>query len=348
MIASFQDIERGKKDMSGDLLNAGSNKKETTEASNTSTSSATLEELQERLSGTKSSSISMRNQSNAWGNFRQLSIRYIFTMLFGRDKAKSIFGDDSVNTLTNQSYEEWQKEQTQFQSSSFSGGQVSSQQFLVYSTQIAVVEKESTSFQAGGTVRTADGREINFNVDISMSREFAAYYEENYGIANLQLCDPLVINLDGDIAELSDQKFFFDIDGDGVEEEISRLGTGSGYLALDKNGDGIINDGNELFGTKSGNGFADLAEWDEDGNGWIDENDAIWSKLKIWCQNPDGTQSLYSLADKGVGAIYLQNVNTDFALNGEKNQTNGYIRNTGVFLYEDGNVGTMQHLDVAK
>ena len=41
---------------------------------------------------------------------------------------------------------------------------------------------------------------------------------------------------------------------------------GSGYLALDKNGDGTINDGSELFGTRNGDGFADLAQYDEDGN----------------------------------------------------------------------------------
>ena len=44
-----------------------------------------------------------------------------------------------------------------------------------------------------------------------------------------------VINLDTDIASLSDQTFYFDIDADGELDEISQLGAGSGYLALDKN-----------------------------------------------------------------------------------------------------------------
>ena len=167
-------------------------------------------------------------------------------------------------------------------------------------------------------------------------------------VLQVNTCDPLVINFDGDTAELSDQKFFFDIDGDGVDDKISGLGSGSGYLALDKNGDGVINNGKELFGPESGNGFGDLAAYDDDGNGWIDENDAVWSKLKIWCKNPDGTDSLYTLADKGVGAICLQSVGTDFALNDAANNTNGYIRRSGIFLYENGDVGTVQHLDLAK
>ena len=167
-------------------------------------------------------------------------------------------------------------------------------------------------------------------------------------MASFSMCDPLVLNLDTDVATLSDQKFFFDIDADGTEDEVSMLDAASGYLALDKNSDGIINDGNELFGTKSGDGFADLQKYDEDGNGWIDENDKIWSKLQIWCKDEDGNDQLYRLADNGVGAICLQKAATDFALKGGMGQTNGAIRSTGVFLYENGNVGTVQHVDVAK
>ena len=158
----------------------------------------------------------------------------------------------------------------------------------------------------------------------------------------------MVINLQNDVATLSDQKFFFDIDADGEKDEISMLNSGSGYLALDKNGDGTINDGNELFGPKSGNGFADLAEYDEDGDGWIDEDDDIWSKLKVWCKDANGEDILYSLREAGVGAICLQNAATDFALNNAENVSQGYLRSTGIFLYENGNVGTVQHLDLVQ
>ena len=99
-----------------------------------------------------------------------------------------------------------------------------------------------------------------------------------------------------------------------------------------------------------------LARYDEDGNGWIDENDSIWSKLKIWCKDENGNDVLYKLSDKGVGAICLQNVSTDFTLQGDRkaqdgttnaNATNAVVRKTGIFLYENGNVGTVQHVDMA-
>ena len=226
---------------------------------------------------------------------------------------------------------------------------------LNYVSETWNIEQEDTSFSTVGTVRTKDGREINFNVNVNMSRRCEEYYKEQLNVAEFTLHDPLVINLDTDVAEVSDQTFYFDLDADGKEEEISML-KGSGYLALDKNGDGIINDGSELFGTRNGDGFADLVQYDEDGNGWIDENDSIWSKLKIWCKDENGNDVLYKLSDKGVGAICLQNVSTDFTLQGDRkaqdgttnaNATNAVVRKTGIFLYENGNVGTVQHVDMA-
>lgn len=209
-------------------------------------------------------------------------------------------------------------------------------------------ETENTNFSTLGTVKTADGREINFHLDLSMSRNFTQYMETNNIAQFQQMTDPLVINLDTQMTTLSDQKFEFDIDCDGVKDSISYLQGNSGFLALDKNGDGMINDGSELFGTKSGDGFADLAQYDQDGNGWIDENDEIFDKLMVWTKDESGNDALYTLKKAGVGAICLQKASTDFSLNSLKdNQTNGMIRSTGIFLYENGNVGTMQQLDLA-
>lgn len=207
-------------------------------------------------------------------------------------------------------------------------------------------ESETTSFSTQGTVRTGDGRVIPFQVHVEMSREFRQYYQEELQMTQLRLTDPLVINLDGDAADISDQTFFFDIDGDGQKDQVNRLGPGSGFLALDRNEDGVINDGTELFGTASGDGFRDLAKYDDDGDGWIDEDDAIWSKLKIWTKDADGNDVLYRLADKGVGAICLTNVGTEFTSQSSDGSAKGVVRNTGVFLYENGQAGTVQHVDL--
>lgn len=208
-------------------------------------------------------------------------------------------------------------------------------------------EHEVTEYSTQGKVCTADGREITFGISVEMSRSFVEATEV-YTEGSYVLKDPLVINLGSDIAEVSDKKFYFDLDADGEEEEISELGSGSGYLALDKNGDGIINDGSELFGTKSGDGFADLAAYDEDGNGWIDEADAIFSKLKVWVKDENGENRLLDLKEADVGAIYLGSANTRFSLNNaETNATNAIIQKTGVYLKESGAAGTIQHVDLA-
>ena len=215
----------------------------------------------------------------------------------------------------------------------------------VYSYQ----ETEKTSFSTTGTVVTADGREISFNVEASMSRSFQeTYYEKTQFMIPASFCDPLVINLDTNFADVTDQKFYFDLDMDGHEEAISQLKAGSGFLALDKNGNGKIDDGSELFGAATGNGFAELAKYDTDGNGWIDEADEIFDKLLIWTKDASGKDVLCGLGKAGVGAIFLGNVGTEFSLNSRHdNSANAQVRKTGLFLYENGTAGTVQHVDFA-
>ena len=342
----------------GDTGNTQTEEKSTEGASERS--ATTMQDWQTRFQAT-ASGISIRSSaSQTYADIRQQTIRYIFELLFGarRNRLKEWLEDSGVQTTDSTGGQIAQGENA----SGSSGGLyyenglmvmqprsfVANMKVLNYTQETISIEREDTSFSTVGTVRTSDGREINFNVNVGMSREFQQYYREDLELASFKMCDPLVINMDTDVASLSDQTFYFDIDADGELDEISGLGAGSGYLALDKNGDGTINDGSELFGTASGNGFADLAGYDEDGNGWIDENDAVWDKLKIWAKDEKGNDVLYKLADKGVGAICLQNVSTDFTRKGQNGQTLGAIRNSGVFLYENGNAGTVQHVDVAK
>lgn len=207
-------------------------------------------------------------------------------------------------------------------------------------------ESESTTFASKGLVQTADGRNIDFNVEVSMSRAFMSQID-TLEVQEYIKTDPLLINLDTNIGSVSDQKFFFDLDSDGDEEQISFAGKGSGFLALDKNGDGKINDGSELFGTSSGDGFKDLAAYDEDGNGWIDENDSVFSKLKVWTKDENGNDYLIDLKKADVGAIYLSNADTQFSLKDDENNLNAEIKKTGIYLREStGVVGTLNHVDL--
>ena len=300
---------------------------------------------------------------NALEDIRQQCILYLWTIFFGKSRANEMADKMGVRLNTGQQggnnsfYKNngvWDQGNAWAQTGTIMQGQVQTLQTLqpkmftiTAERETVYMESETTSFSTTGCVKTADGREINFNLDVSMSRNFVQYTKET--VQNVaSFIDPLVINLNGNIAEVSDQKFYFDLDADGEEDLISRLCEDSGYLALDKNGDGSINDGSELFGTQSGNGFADLSVYDEDKNGWIDENDDVWNKLKIWVQDENGNSKLYSLAEQGVGAICLQNVSTQFDQRGMSGEVNAAIRNTGIFLYENGTAGTIQHLDLTE
>ena len=289
--------------------------------------------FQQRLSSMKSNYRMRSSEENHAARIHQETVKYIFELLFHnrQNKIRELLGEQActpeVGEGTTQYYEP---------------------------TKIHLIrenyysESEETTFRSTGTVVCEDGRRIDFNINIGMSREFESYARENLAMTQAPLCDPLVINLDGNVAEVSDQTFYFDIDADGQTDRINTLKKGSAFLALDKNGDGIINDGSELFGAKSGDGFADLARYDVDHNGWIDENDNVWKDLVVWTKDETGKDVKMSLAEAGVGAICLSRVGTQYSQTDAQNNAKAMIRSTGVFLYENGNVGTVQHLDLAK
>lgn len=205
-------------------------------------------------------------------------------------------------------------------------------------------EKQTMSFQADGIVQTEDGRTIDFSVALGMSREFQSSAELHLRAGDAKV-DPLVINLKG-APQLTERNFSFDIDSDGDEEQISKLASGSGFLTLDKNGDGVVNDGSELFGPTMGNGFAELKLYDTDGNNWIDENDDVYNKLRIWMADEQGNMQLIALGQAGVGALYLGNVSSQFDIKDATNNSLGTVQSTGIFLGENGGAGTVQHIDL--
>jgi len=216
---------------------------------------------------------------------------------------------------------------------------------MIYDYYESYYERQEMTFSASGSISTADGRQIEFSVDLSLSREF--YAEQHVQVrAGEALKDPLAVNFSGRAADLTSTKFAFDIDADGSAEQVSFLRPGSGLLALDRNSDGKINNGRELFGAMTGNGFDELAAFDEDGNNFIDENDSIFHRLRIWEKGRNGKDRLLALGQVGIGAIYLGNVTTPFDLKNHANDLMGKIRSTGLFIREDGSAGTLQQLDL--
>lgn len=207
-------------------------------------------------------------------------------------------------------------------------------------------ESSSYSFSSAGLIKTEDGREISFNLNIQASREFLEKTSFSLRAGDAALTDPLVLSLKGGLPDLLDEQMSFDLDSDGSEDQISKLAEGNGYLALDLNEDGLVSNGSELFGTASGDGFADLAAYDSDGNSWIDESDPIFNQLRIWEQHGDGSSTLLALGEVGIGAIYLGHMAGAFDIKNESNDMQGRIQSSGIYLWENGQAGTLHQLDL--
>jgi len=211
-------------------------------------------------------------------------------------------------------------------------------------------QKQTVDFSAQVEINTPN-MSFALDLNISYTQELYEAHRTRLDFGETDLIDPLVINYGVDVnpfENVSSLNFEFDLDSDGMMDKIPLLHQGAGYLAYDENGNGNIDNGNELFGTKSGNGFKDLAVHDDDKNGWIDEQDSIFNKLKIWQKDDNGSNRLVSLLDLNVGAIYLGDIQSGYKYQNGMNNTIAEQQSNGIFVKEDGSgLGVVSSLDIA-
>ncbi|CAG0990149.1 partial Leukotoxin, partial [Methylophilaceae bacterium] len=156
---------------------------------------------------------------------------------------------------------------------------------------------------------------------------------------------PIVLDLDGDGIETTTVNGWanFDHDGNGFAESTGWVDRDDGLLVRDIDGNGLIDNGRELFGNqtilasgqKAVHGFAALAELDGNGDGKVDSLDAGWASLKIWKDmDGDGYTSageLISLEEAGVGSL-----NIDYASSTEVDASGNEHRQVGSYLSSAG------------
>jgi len=206
-------------------------------------------------------------------------------------------------------------------------------------------ESEQSRVSAGGVVRTADNKEIDFSFDMTMDRSFIREEYLTETQTGYALLDPLIIQSDMTAPSFSGARFSFDLNLDGETEDLPLPGPGTAFLSLDLNGDGQINDGNELFGPATGDGFGELAYYDLDRNDWIDENDPVFDRLTLWEQAESGGMELTRIKDAGIGAIYLSGVESPFDLTSDENELLGRISKTSIALTEEGEALPVQEME---
>jgi hypothetical protein len=153
--------------------------------------------------------------------------------------------------------------------------------------------------------------------------------------------DPLVLDLNGDgvkLTRLAQSRAYFDLDGDGFANRTSWLNPEDGFLALDANGNGRIDDIEELFGNPRQTGYEELSLLDSNTDGVINEKDAAFAALQVWQdKNGDGvtqTGELHTLQQVGIVSISL--AYQDIAAQAD---SDGQIARQGSFTWANGTEG---------
>ena len=165
----------------------------------------------------------------------------------------------------------------------------------------------------------------------------------NYILEVLGFASPLILDLDNsgsiELESIENSSAFFDVDGDGFREETGWISvtSGDGFLVLDWNGDGVINDSSEWFGSDIEEGFSELSELDSNLDDVIDSLDEQWGNLQLWVDaNGDGfsqENELHSLASYGVASINVSNTRIDQTVAGN------ILTNESTFSYSGGGSG---------
>ena len=210
----------------------------------------------------------------------------------------------------------------------------------------------TTTQMSQGLTTTQIGALTTFQIASLSTSEVKALTSSQLGalsvaqFQNLNLASPIVLDLDGNgVKTLGiEAGVQFDVFGSGNKVNTGWVAATDGLLALDRNNDGVINDGGELFGTatkladgsNAANGYAALATLDTNGDGSITSADAGFDKLRVWVDaNSDGvsqSSELKSLAQLNVASIGLDAAKTTVKDNGN------WLGMAGSYTSNDGSV----------
>jgi hypothetical protein len=188
-----------------------------------------------------------------------------------------------------------------------------------------------------GTAAAPGATSASGSAAVQLQFSFSASFEMQTEVA-VQQSDPIILDLDGDGFELTHHSkgARFDILGNGSQQNTAFVTGGDAFLALDRNGNGSIDSGAELFGDQRGaaNGYEELRKLDDNRDGVIDAKDAAYDSLLLFKDDGDGKTEdgeLITLREAGIAEISIQyaNVNENAAGGNRMAQLASYRRTNG-------------------
>jgi len=194
------------------------------------------------------------------------------------------------------------------------------------------LDQINKAFRSAGIDMSATGMQLEFEFEYSESAQVTE---------QVQSSDPLTLDLNGDGVSLShySQGASFDITGTGRVVTTAFVTGGDAFLAMDRNGNGAIDSGRELFGDQRGaaNGFEELARVDSNRDGLINSQDASYGQLRLFRDNGNGRTEqgeLMSLLQAGIAEINLRYANVSLNAAGDNK-----LAQVGQFRRTDGTTG---------
>ncbi|MFO0946414.1 MAG: hypothetical protein U1D30_10765 [Planctomycetota bacterium] len=203
------------------------------------------------------------------------------------------------------------------------------------------IQQENVQFALEATFAQLQ-QEVDGGASLSIEQIQLTFQANLTQITGLQRSDPLVLDLDGNGTFETTTPFDghdFDLLGTGKQVRAATVAGGDAYLAYDRNGNGSIDDGTELFGDQNGavGGFAELAKYDDDGNGQVDANDSVFASLMLFRDsNRDGRTDmgeLVPISEARIASIQLHAKESDETSNGNQ------VARVGTFVRDNGETG---------
>jgi hypothetical protein len=219
------------------------------------------------------------------------------------------------------------------------------QQNDLLSVELWQSHEQHLDYQMQGQFNIND-KELSLNYNLSLSSKRTDYSKVEISAAALK--DPLLVQFGAQgLGNIIGQSSFA-INQDNILDNLPIFSGDVGYLVYDKNNNQQADDGSELFGPKTGQGFAELAQLDSNKNGFIDVEDQQFEHLYLW--QPSGensqTEQWLSLKEAKIQAISLSAINTPFDFYDQQGEIQAQLRQSSFAISESGLGRGVHQVDV--